>query len=62
MDSSTADWHTSSYSDPNGVNCVEVAEGPRVGIRDSQHRHLCEVWVDAAEWIAVLSLAKEDAL
>lgn len=32
------EWHKSTYSDGGGGNCVEVAEGPVTGIRDTQNR------------------------
>lgn len=31
-------WRKSSYSSPNGSDCVELAEGvPHVAVRDSKH-------------------------
>jgi hypothetical protein len=50
-------WHKSSYS-AGGGNCVEVAEGPVTGIRDTQHRELGHLTVSALEWTAVLAVTK----
>ncbi|MFV2178398.1 DUF397 domain-containing protein [Actinomadura sp. LOL_016] len=37
MDQSGATWRKSSYSGPNGGNCVELASLPgAVGVRDSE--------------------------
>ncbi|WP_116246860.1 DUF397 domain-containing protein [Nocardiopsis sp. FIRDI 009] len=47
-------WHKSSYSD-GAHNCVEVAEGPVTGIRDTQHRELGHLDVSAHEWAALLT-------
>ncbi|MFE1101969.1 DUF397 domain-containing protein [Nocardiopsis alba] len=47
-------WHKSTYS-ANGGNCVEVAEGPTTGIRDTRHRGLAELSVPASEWNALLN-------
>ncbi|MET9784243.1 DUF397 domain-containing protein [Nocardiopsis alba] len=47
-------WHKSSYSGASG-NCVEVAEGPTTGVRDTRHRGLAELSVPASEWTALLS-------
>jgi uncharacterized protein DUF397 len=32
----TLTWHKSTYSNPSG-NCVEIAEGDPVKVRDSKH-------------------------
>ncbi|MEC3895974.1 DUF397 domain-containing protein [Nocardiopsis alba] len=50
----TTGWHKSSYS-ANGANCVEVAEGPVTGIRDTQNRELSRLDVPATEWNALLN-------
>ncbi|MYR34840.1 DUF397 domain-containing protein [Nocardiopsis alba] len=47
-------WHKSSYSSGSG-SCVEVAEGPTTGVRDTRHRGLAELSVPASEWTALLS-------
>jgi hypothetical protein len=49
------EWHKSTYSDGSGGNCVEVAEGPVTGIRDTQHRELGHLTVPALEWAALMS-------
>jgi hypothetical protein len=48
------DWHKSSYSDGGGGNCVEVMEGQKVLVRDTQNRELGHLDVPAREWSALL--------
>jgi hypothetical protein len=48
-------WRKSSYSGSSGGKCVEVAEGPTTGVRDTQHRGLVELDVLVREWNALLS-------
>ncbi|MFJ5221421.1 DUF397 domain-containing protein [Streptomyces sp. NPDC088400] len=48
-----AGWFTSSYSQENGTNCVEVADLARtgqVGIRDSKRKAGPALVVPAAAW------------
>jgi hypothetical protein len=52
------DWHKSSYSDGRGGNCVEVAEGPVTGIRDTQNRELGYLSAEASEWAALLAAVR----
>jgi hypothetical protein len=52
------DWHKSSYSGGDGGNCVEVAEGPVTGIRDTQNRGLGHLTVPAPEWTALLNAVR----
>ncbi|WP_150252520.1 DUF397 domain-containing protein [Nocardiopsis deserti] len=51
-------WHKSSYSDGRGGNCVEVAEGPVTGIRDTQNRELGHLTVPAPEWTALMNAVR----
>ncbi|MFC9086555.1 DUF397 domain-containing protein [Nocardiopsis dassonvillei] len=53
-----SDWHKSSYSDGRGGNCVEVAEGPVTGIRDTQNRQLGHLSAPAPEWTALLAAVR----
>ncbi|RCV56665.1 DUF397 domain-containing protein [Marinitenerispora sediminis] len=46
-------WHKSSYSAVEG-SCVEVAEGPAVLVRDTQHRHLGHLTFSPDAWTALL--------
>ncbi|GAA0979087.1 MULTISPECIES: DUF397 domain-containing protein [Nocardiopsidaceae] len=55
--STTIEWHKSSYS-ANGANCVEVAEGPVTGVRDTQNRELGHLAVPAPEWAALVSAVR----
>ncbi|MEU3229207.1 DUF397 domain-containing protein [Nocardiopsis alba] len=48
-------WHKSTYS-ANGANCVEVAEGPTTGVRDTQNLAQAELNLPAHEWNALLSV------
>ncbi|MFI6574227.1 DUF397 domain-containing protein [Nocardiopsis sp. NPDC050513] len=52
-------WHKSSYSD-GAHNCVEVAEGPVTGVRDTRHRDLGHLAVPAGEWAALLASVRVD--
>ncbi|MFV2197045.1 DUF397 domain-containing protein [Nocardiopsis sp. LOL_012] len=47
-------WHKSTYSD-GAHNCVEVAEGPVTGVRDTRNRELGHLDVPAREWAALLA-------
>jgi hypothetical protein len=47
-------WHKASYSGGSG-SCVEVAEGPTTGIRDTQNRDLGHLDVSATEWTALIN-------
>ena len=51
-------WHKSTYSDGGGGRCVEVAEGPVTGIRDTQHRDLGHLAVPATEWAALVNAVR----
>ncbi|TDQ55408.1 DUF397 domain-containing protein [Actinorugispora endophytica] len=63
MDLSTVAWRTSSYTNANSANCVEVADTPEASaVRDTQNRHLGALLFDSAEWRAFLTAAKHDAL
>lgn len=46
-------WHTASHSVERG-ECVEVAEGPTTGIRDTQNREPGALFFSADEWQAFL--------
>ena len=47
-------WHVSSYTGGQG-NCVEVAEGQGVLVRDTKHRELGHLAFDSAEWTTLLT-------
>ncbi|WP_433696784.1 DUF397 domain-containing protein [Nocardiopsis sp. CA-288880] len=51
------DWHKSSYSGNEGA-CVEIAEGPVTGIRDTQNRELGHLDVPAPEWTALMNAVR----
>lgn len=46
-------WHKSSYSTDG--DCVEVAEGESVLIRDTQHRELGSLSFQSTEWTHLLN-------
>ncbi|MFW5418074.1 DUF397 domain-containing protein [Nocardiopsis sp. CNT-189] len=48
-------WHTSSYSGANTNTCVEVSEGFRTLIRDSENRRLGHLEFPAGEWAALVA-------
>ena len=55
----TESWHKSTYSS-GAHNCVEVAEGPITGVRDTKHRELGALFFSGDEWESFLNLAKRD--
>lgn len=51
-------WRTSSYSGPNGGQCVEVAPGPvRVLVRDTKDRPRGVLAVSGVAWTDFLAFA-----
>lgn len=46
-------WHKSSYS-TNGGDCVEVAEGQSVLVRDTKNREQGHLTFDRHEWSRLL--------
>ncbi|MFL1377683.1 DUF397 domain-containing protein [Nocardiopsis protaetiae] len=58
----TDQWAKSSYSNGEGGDCVEargMVTYSRVGIRDTQNRHLGHLEIPAAEWTALLRTATD---
>lgn len=51
-------WHKSTYSSA-AQNCVEVAEGPTTGIRDTRNRDMGRLDVPASEWTALLHAVRD---
>jgi hypothetical protein len=52
-------WRKSSYSGPNGGECVEIASTPAtVIVRDTQNRSGYELNVPASAWRAFISTVK----
>ncbi|MCK9872240.1 DUF397 domain-containing protein [Nocardiopsis dassonvillei] len=49
----TRPWHKASYTNDRG-ECVEVAEGPITGVRDTKHRELGALFFGGGEWQAFL--------
>ncbi|MGW0936799.1 DUF397 domain-containing protein [Streptomyces sp. NPDC002666] len=60
LDLSAATWHKSSYSNGDGGNCLEVAQGhpDLVPIRDSKRPHGPVLLVDAAAWAPFVEAVK----
>ena len=52
-------WHKASYTNDRGA-CVEVAEGPVTGVRDTKNRELGALFFSSGEWEAFLHTAKND--
>lgn len=56
-------FRKSSYSQPTGGNCVEVADLPGASaVRDSKHPEKGHLEFPAAEWQAFLDAVKTDRL
>ena len=53
-------WRKSSYSGAND-NCVEVALGPVVGVRDTKARRAGQLAVSARAWRSVLDRLAQDS-
>ncbi|WP_344165638.1 DUF397 domain-containing protein [Nocardiopsis rhodophaea] len=55
------EWKKSSYSNPVGQECVEVASPPVVGklIRDSKHPSLGMLGFDCSEWSRFIGRLKK---
>lgn len=51
-------WHKSSYSGGGGGECVEVAEGHNVLVRDTQHREHGHLSFRGGEWATLLNSLK----
>jgi hypothetical protein len=47
-------WRTSSYSDANGGNCVEVASGDGIIVRDTTDRAGVNLSFSAPAWQAFI--------
>jgi len=63
-DPAKAAWKTSSYSQPQGSQCVEVAGNlsGAVAVRDSKHRQAGTHTVGPAAWRAFVSAVRHDRL
>ena len=63
IDLSDAAWRKSSWSSPEGQNCVEVALNPPgfVAVRDSKHPDGPTFAVSPFEWAAFTALVKTGA-
>ncbi|MCF3100114.1 DUF397 domain-containing protein [Streptomyces roseoverticillatus] len=49
-------WFKSSYSDPQGSDCVEISTGPRaIRIRDSKRKSGPHLAVGAPAWAGFLT-------
>lgn len=51
-------WMKSSYSNPDGPQCVEIAKDEHVLIRDTKNRELGHLTFDQDEWSSALSALK----
>lgn len=52
------EWRTSSYSSGDGGQCVEVASGDGVAVRDTKDRDGAMLTFTAAAWAAFTDLLK----
>ncbi|MFF3765084.1 DUF397 domain-containing protein [Streptomyces sp. NPDC001922] len=64
LDLSTAQWHTSSYSNSNGGECVEVARNLPgiVPVRDSKDPHGPALVFPAASWTSFVEGMRDGSL
>ncbi|MFG2571490.1 DUF397 domain-containing protein [Streptomyces sp. NPDC048481] len=62
-DLSSVTWRKSSYSNTDGGNCLEVADGvpSLVPVRDSKAPHLAPLLFPASAWAAFVSAVKGDS-
>ncbi|WP_444961439.1 DUF397 domain-containing protein [Nocardiopsis sp. M1B1] len=59
MDMNTARWRKSSHSNPDGPQCVEVADLPgATAVRDTQNRELGHLAFTTPEWTSLLNILK----
>ncbi|GAA1469312.1 DUF397 domain-containing protein [Nocardiopsis exhalans] len=59
MDIHAPRWRKSSYSNPDGPQCVEVADlTGETAVRDTQNRVLGYLAYPTAEWTGLLSILK----
>ncbi|MEW2453186.1 DUF397 domain-containing protein [Streptomyces albus] len=63
VDLTGAHWRASSYSDPEGGNCVEVADGFSgvVPVRDSKDPRRAALTFSASAWAAFVARLKQGA-
>ncbi|GAO09596.1 hypothetical protein TPA0598_05_03180 [Streptomyces lydicamycinicus] len=61
---SAAQWRKSSYSNPDGGNCVEVADGlpAVVPVRDSKAPHGPALLFGASAWASFVTAVKSGEL
>ncbi|MGA5270323.1 DUF397 domain-containing protein [Streptomyces lydicamycinicus] len=61
---SAAQWRKSSYSNPDGGNCVEVADGlpAVVPVRDSKAPHGPALLFGASAWASFVTAVKNGEL
>jgi hypothetical protein len=59
MDTNTLVWHTSTYSNADGPECVEVAELPEgTAVRDTLNREAGHLAYPGVEWAGLLGVLK----
>lgn len=64
LDLNAATWRRSSYSNQDGGQCLEVADGftPVVPVRDSKNPHGPVLTFAAADWWSFVAAVKGDDL
>ncbi|MGW6736846.1 DUF397 domain-containing protein [Streptomyces sp. NPDC055013] len=58
-------WRKSSYSNPDGGECVEVADNlatPLVPVRDSKNPHGPALILPAAAWASFVAAVRRDEI
>jgi hypothetical protein len=64
LDLSAASWRKSSYSNPDGGECIEISDGfaPFVPVRDSKNLHGPILAFAADGWSSFVSAVKDASL
>ncbi|MGW9043454.1 DUF397 domain-containing protein [Streptomyces lydicus] len=64
LDLSAASWRKSSYSNPDGGECIEISDGfaPVVPVRDSKNPHGPILAFAADDWSSFVSAVKDGSL
>ncbi|AWN27757.1 DUF397 domain-containing protein [Streptomyces sp. NEAU-S7GS2] len=63
LEVSAAQWRKSSYSNQDGGNCVEVADGlPVIPVRDSKAPHGPALLFGAPAWASFVTAVKSGEL
>ncbi|MFD8329145.1 DUF397 domain-containing protein [Streptomyces lydicus] len=64
LDLSAASWRKSSYSNPDGGECIEISDdfAPVIPVRDSKNPHGPVIAFAADGWSSFVSAVKDGSL